>query len=146
MKVNIEYVEGEHDTEVYVKCSDKPDERTRKLLHKLAFFTDEITGYREGRVYRLWLDDIYFIDSADDKIFLYVESEVYETPKKLYEWEAQLKDTAFVRISKSTIVNTDKLKCVRPVLGGKMEATMINGEKQIVNRHYLQGFRVKFGV
>lgn len=75
-----------------------------------------------------------------------MEREVYETTEKLFEWEKRLQDTAFVRISKSTILNTDKLKSVRPILSGRMEALLMNGEKQMINRHYLISFKNKFGL
>ena len=60
--------------------------------------------------------------------------------------EELLKDTSFVRISKTTIVNIDYLKFVRPLLGGKMEITFINDESLVVNRHYLKSFKNKFGL
>lgn len=146
MKIKIRQVKSPCETEISVTCSDSPDERTMNLIRYLQSLTNEIVGYKGEEAYKLLLQDIYYIDSVDEKTFLYLERAVFETQQKLYEWEEQLADTSFVRISKSTILNTDKLKSVRPMLGGKMEATMINGEKQIVSRHYLPGFRRKFGI
>lgn len=146
MKIRIRRVKAPCETEVSVTCSDSPDERTMNLIRYLQSLTNEIVGYKGEEAYKLLLQDVYYIDCVDEKTFLYLERTVFETQQKLYEWEEQLADTSFVRISKSTILNTDKLKSVRPMLGGKMEATMINGEKQIVSRHYLPGFRRKFGI
>lgn len=146
MKIRIRRVKAPCETEISVTCSDNPDENTRNLIRCLQFLTSEVVGYKDGEAYKLSLQEVYYIDCVDEKTFLYLERAVFETQQKLYEWEERLADTSFVRISKSTILNTDKLKSVRPMLGGKMEATMINGEKQIVSRHYLPGFRRKFGI
>lgn len=146
MKITIRRVKAPCETEISVICSDDPDEKTVSLIHQLQFLANEIVGYKNGEAYKLSLRDVYYIDCVDEKTFFYLEKTVFETQQKLYEWEEQLADTSFVRISKSTILNTDKLKSVRPLLGGKMEATMVNGEKQIISRHYLPGFRRKFGI
>lgn len=146
MKIKIEYVGGLEETEIAIICSDNPDERTKALIHQLQFFDHDVVGYKNGEAHRLSLQDVFYIESIDEKTFLYLECEIYETQQKLYEWESQLENTSFVRVSKSTILNTEKLKSVQSLLGGKMEASMINGEKQIVNRHYIPGFRLKFGI
>ena len=92
------------------------------------------------------LDDVYYFDSTDERTFIYLASEVYECDMKLYELEQQLADTNFVRISKSCIVNIIKLDSVRPLINSRYEAKLENGEKLIINRHYLPGFKRKFGI
>lgn len=146
MKINIERITAPCETEISITCSNNPDEKTKSLIRQLQFFVHEVVGYKQGEAHRLSLQDVFYIDYVDEKTFFYLAHEVYETQQKLYEWESQLENTSFVRISKSTILNTEKLNSVRPLLGGKMEATMINGEKQIINRHYIPQFRQKFGI
>lgn len=146
MKIKIERTAAPRETEILIRCSEDPDAETTALLHQLNLFTTDVTGYKDGQMHRLSLQDVYYIDCVDEKTFFYLEQEIYESSHKLYEWEKRLTGTAFVRISKSVILNTDKLKSVRPLLGGKMEATMTNGEKQVVNRHYISAFRRKFGI
>lgn len=146
MKIRIRRVNAPCETEISIICSDSPDEETRSLIRRLRLWEKEVIGYKDGEAHKLSLQDIFYIECVDEKIFFYLEQRVYETQQKLYEWEEQLEDTSFVRVSKSTILNTEKLRSVRPLLGGKMEATMVNGEKLIISRHYLPGFRRKFGI
>lgn len=146
MKIKIESVNGLHEPEIVIKCPAHPDELTKSIIHHICTLVNGTIGYKNGRAYRLSLQDIFYIESVDDKTFLYLEHDIYNTQLKLYEWENQLENTSFVRISKSVILNTAKLKCVRSLLGGKPEATMTNGEKQIINRHYISVFRKKFGI
>lgn len=148
MKIKIKHVDTKCETEIAVTCSADPDEKTVELLRQLQQFIkdEDIFGYLGGEAYRLSLQDIFYIEAVDEKTFLYMDQQVYESRQKLYEWELQLEETSFLRISKSTILNIDKLKSVRPLIGGKMEATLANGEKQIINRHYMPAFRQKFGL
>lgn len=146
MKITIEQNDAFSETEVTVKCRSHADEKTKKLLHQLQLFNDEALGWKNGETHKIFLSDVFYIDCVDEKIFLYLENEIYESRQKLYEWEKELTETPFVRISKATILNTDKLETVRPLLSGRLEATLSNGEKQIINRHYVANFRRKFGI
>ena len=146
MKIRIEQKEGFGETDVLVKCDQELDHKTKALLKQLELFDRTVLGQRDGESYRVHLSQILYIESVDEKTFLYLADAVYETRGKLYEWESLLKDSVFVRISKASILNTDKLKSVRPLLSGKLEVTLSNGEKQVVNRHYVAAFRRVFGI
>ncbi len=66
-------------------------------------------------------------------------------PITTHQTEQLLPQSDFVRISK-IVLNINKLTSVKPLLNGKMEVHMNNGEVQIVNRHYLKDFKNKFGL
>ena len=88
----------------------------------------------------------YYIESVEEKTFVYLEKEVYESNLKLYELEEQLKNTSYIRVSKSIILNIEKLQSVKPLINGKLEANLKNNEKILINRHYVPGFKKKFGI
>lgn len=146
IKISIEREDNRADTEICVKCAVCADDETERVIRLLHMFSGCTIGYRESGASKIVLDDVFYIECVDEKTFLYTADEVFETHKKLYEWERVLEDTAFVRISKTTIINTNRLKSVRPTLNCKMEATMENGEKQMVNRSYVSAFKSKFGL
>ena len=87
---------------------------------------------------------MYYIESIDNHSFLYSEKDVYESDLKLYEIENMLTGTHFIRVSKNLIVNTVLIDNVRALFNGKFEASLMNGEKVIVNRHYVKAFKEKF--
>ncbi|BAQ10988.1 hypothetical protein OXB_2517 [Bacillus sp. OxB-1] len=103
-----------------------------------------LIGLKEETTYSLIADDLYYIESVDSKTFIYDENHVYESNKKLYELEKLLESTHFIRISKNLIVNTMYVDHVRALFNGRFEATLTNGEKVIVNRHYAKSFKEKF--
>ena len=51
-----------------------------------------------------------------------------------------------MRISKSTVINLNRIKSIRPDFGGKILATMENGEKVSVSRQYANEFKTKLGI
>lgn len=81
---------------------------------------------------------LHRIESVDNTSFLYTESEIFESKEKLYALKNRLKNTSFVRISKSTLLNMDYLKSVQPIKHYRLEANLKNKEKLIINRHYVK--------
>jgi len=56
----------------------------------------------------------------------------------------QLREYAFVQVSKSCFINMDVLESIRTMLNSRLEATLINGEKINVSRTYLSGIKNAF--
>ena len=94
----------------------------------------------------MYIIDKLNIESVEEKTFVYLEKEVYESNLKLYELEEQLKNTSYIRVSKSIILNIEKLQSVKPLINGKLEANLKNNEKILINRHYVPEFKKKFGI
>lgn len=146
MKLYIEQSDSNGEVEITIKCGAVIDARLRKLIAQIQSYSFSVAGKKEQSVYSVPFQDVYYIESVEEKTFLYVQNDVYECDQRLYELEEQLADTSFVRVAKSLILNIDKLKSVRPLFNGKWEATMQNEEKILINRHYVPAFKQKFGI
>lgn len=96
-----------------------------------------ITVTREGQTYLCQIRDIYYIESVDKKTFLYTKNECFETKYRLYELEGIL-NNYFLRCSKAMIINMRKIKTVKSELGGRMNATLLNGEVIVISRSYVK--------
>ena len=68
---------------------------------------------------------------------------VYDTRQKLYEIEEILADKAFLRISKSVVVNLMKIKALKPAMNGRFSAVLSNGEEVIISRKYVPSLKEK---
>lgn len=143
MKVIIE-CEEDNELEVVIRCS-KIDNEVRRII---SLFEDKqfIIGKLDNRSYQIKIDDIYYFEVNEDRAFIYCEDNVYETNLRLYELEQQLDERLFVRISKSIILNLNKLDNIRALLNGRYEAVLINSERLIITRHYVNSFKEKFGM
>lgn len=140
MKLVIEQSLEYDDVEITIKCG-LIDKRLENLIEQIRIYSFSITGKKDNTSYYIKLEDIFYFESIDDKTFIYSKNDIYECDLKLYELEEYLLNTSFTRISKSCILNTEKLKGVKAMINGKLEATLYNNEKVIINRHYVKSVK-----
>ncbi|MDE7223644.1 MAG: LytTR family transcriptional regulator DNA-binding domain-containing protein [Acetatifactor sp.] len=112
-------------------------EDIRSAMELLETGSGRIAVIREGQTYLCQIRDIYYIESVDKKTFLYTKNECFETKYRLYELERMLSGY-FLRCSKAMIVNMRKIKAVKSELGGRMNATLLNGEVIVISRSYVK--------
>lgn len=143
MKLIIEQSLEQQEVEIKITCG-LMDDRLKRLVEQIKLYSFSITAERDGIAVPIALEDIYYFDSVDNKVFLYKDKEVYLCSKKLYELEDILSETPFIRISKNCILNTTYVEAVKAQFSGRLEATLCNQEKLIISKHYINVFREKF--
>jgi len=135
--------EGEEE-QIIIRCR----RMTPELLRALALLKaqDTLIAYDGNEIHRLRPDGIYYIDTVDNKTFIYLKDKVYESKQKLYELENSLANSDFLRVSKSVILNLRKIKSLSPALSGRFEALLDNGEKVIISRQYMGDLKKRLGI
>lgn len=133
------------EPELTVRCR-RLDGQVARLMELLRLSDARLTGARDGETVILDPGQVLYIDTADRATFLYTADGVYETPFRLYELEARLGGLEFLRVSKSSIINFDHVKALRPDFGGRMRLTMSNGEAVMVSRQYVPAIKAKLGL
>lgn len=133
--------------EIIVKCHQISSE-LMNLLN--AFKAREGAGhfliaYKEAEIHRVNPDAVFYIESVDNKTYLYCEHQVFESKQKLYELES-LEMQDFFRASKSVIINLSKIKTLIPALSGRLEAVLTNGERVIISRQYVSKMKKILGM
>lgn len=136
MKVRIQEQESIKQVEVIILCREQTAlvNRMAKRIEQLAFY---IIARNGNRTEQLSLEDIYYFESVENRTYIYCKEKVYTCDMRLYELEEKLKGTAFQRISKSGILNLDKMKSVKGQINGRLMVFLDNNEKIIVNRSYV---------
>ncbi len=117
-------------------------ESVKRVSDFVRYVDQTILCRKENEEYTIPVSDIYYVESVDKKTFIYCEKEVFQSNYKLYELENMLPRVNFVRVSKSTILNIEKLKGVKTLVNSKLEAMLSNGESVCVTRKYLKDIRV----
>lgn len=145
MKVTVEEQPGLEQTEVIVRCP-RLDAQTARLVELLRLSDARLIGEKDGETCILDSEQVLYIDTVDRGTFLYTEDGVYQTRLRLYELEDQLTGQDFIRVSKSAIVNFDRVRSLRPDFGGRMRLTMSNGEVVVANRQYVPAIKTKLGL
>lgn len=136
MKIIINESEDNEEIEIIINCK-RIDESLLKVISSIRAFDEKITGSKDGKIFILDTEKIYYFESVDKKTFIYMNKEVYETSLRLYELEERFSNSDFFRASKSTIINLAKIKEIVPVFGGRLEVILENNEKQVVSRQYV---------
>jgi DNA-binding LytR/AlgR family response regulator len=144
MKLIVEQSLDCKEPQIKITCS-LLDDRLKRIIEHIRLLSFSVQAEKDGVVIPVALEEIFYFDTVDNKTYLYVEKDVYRCDKKLYELEVGLSDTPFIRISKNCILNTAVVRSVRAQFSGRLEATLKNGEKVIISKHYIKEFRGKVG-
>lgn len=145
MKIVINEQSDYVETEVIINCQSA-DEDVVKIISLLHSHDNKLTGSKDGKTHIIEPDDVLYFDSVDRKTFIYTTKEVYESSLKLYEVEERFSARQFFRSSKSTIINIAKIISIMPHFNGRLEISMLNGEKLLVSRQYANELKAKIGL
>ena len=112
-------------------------EKVREIIAFVKSRQGQLTGTADDRQYEIAVSDVFFIESVDNKTFIYTKNKVYETRQKLYELEEILKEKRFLRVSKSTLLNLMKVSAIKPALNSRFTAELFSGEQVVITRKYV---------
>ncbi len=87
-----------------------------------------------GSVLFLTVNQIDWIEAADYYVSLHVGMEAYQVREPLKSLEVSLDPTRFFRIHRSTIVNLDRVRELRPYQHGDYVAVMMDGTELRISR------------
>lgn len=138
-KVSIEEIDKTKEEEIIIKCHEVNSD-VMSLVDKIKNNDNKpntLTGIKDDNIYQIKLKDIYYIEATENKTFIYLSDDFYESKLKLYEIEEKLRGLSFFRCSKSIILHYSKIECVTPAFNGRFEAKLKNGEKVIISRQYV---------
>ena len=133
------------DIEVSIVCP-RIDERVQRMFASLNAFDRKLCGTHEGTTHRIDLERVCYAESVEGKTFIYTDDAVFETPLKLYELEDKLAGTEFMRISKQTLVNFDRVASIRPEMNARLRLNLNNGEAVLASRQYAPAIKRKLGL
>ena len=145
MKIIIEELREGEEEQIILKCHQISAEQMN-LLNAFKSADNVLIGYQDNEIQRVNKEEIFYIETVDNKVFLYCENSVVESKQKLYELEEILGTKDFLRISKSTIISMSKIKTLAPAFSGRLEATLVNGERIIISRQYVSELKKNLGI
>ncbi len=147
----LDYLLKPFDSERFNKALDRARERLRfregdDLNQRITDLLADIKGAPKsldrvavktgGRVLLLKTDDIDWVEAADNYVNLHVGSESHLHRETMSALEAKLPADKFMRISRSAIVNLEKIKELRPMFHGEYSVILRNGARLTLSRSY----------
>ena len=90
--------------------------------------------------------EVLYAESVEERVWLYCADAVWRTALTLAELESRYEALGFCRVSRSMVVNLHGIRQLKSCAGSRIEATMRNGEKVMISRHYGPLLRERLGM
>lgn len=140
MKIKVEIDENVKEEEIILRCRELNDE-TIAIQKRIAEAVNEgmkLTVTRGESEYYLNLQEILFFETAGVAVAVHTVNQIYTTHQRLYELE-EILPGIFLRVSKSTILNTGRIRSVRKNITGASEVEFDGtAKKAFVSRSYFK--------
>ena len=142
MEIRIKHIGQQEQEYIEIGCR-RADQNISEIVSFLKSRQGAIDGMLNDRQYQIPIVDIFYIESVDERTFIYLESDCYESRRKLYEFEELLTSRRFARISKAVVLNLMKVVSISPALNGRFLCKLTNGEEVIISRKYVPAIKEK---
>ena len=142
MEINIKNIEPSQKEYIEIGCW-RVNERLNEIVRFIKLKDGHVEAYKDEKQYRIALSDILYVEAVDDRCFIYLDNDCYESRRRLYEFESLFPSDDYIRISKSVIINLMKIVQIRPALNGRFLCHLVNGEDVIVSRKYVPDLKAR---
>jgi two-component system LytT family response regulator len=99
-------------------------------------YLDRLVIKAGGRILFLKTEEIDWIEAEDKYVHLHAGKSSHMVRQTLSALEAQLDPKKFVRIHRSTIVNVERIKELRPLFSGDHMVVLLDGTELTLSRYY----------
>lgn len=139
MKTDIRQIDNGEDELILRYRKLTPD--IKRIIELAGGGSSRLVGKKDGNMIVIDKDDIYYIESVDDKTFAYTCNDVIRLDNSLQGVMGILDDIRFFRCSKSMIINIDRVRVLKSLSSNRIDAALENGEHIIISRTYATDFR-----
>jgi len=145
MKILIEIDSSLNGCEIIIRSPEINEEvhNLQRAIANVSADRNQIVFYQNEKVYYFEVNKILFFETSADGISAHTANDEYQVRYKLYELE-DLLPGYFMRISKSTIVNTRKIYSITKSLTASSLVEFQNTYKKVyVSRNYYRALKSK---
>ncbi|MDO5294160.1 MAG: LytTR family DNA-binding domain-containing protein [bacterium] len=145
MRIRIEVDDQMEENEILIRCGKLMEEvyELQKLLTGTFSEKKEMVFYKEEKEYYIPLKEILFFETDPAGICAHTIKQMYQVKYKLYELE-ELLPRNFMRVSKSTILNIDRIYSITRNLTASSVVEFQNTHKQVyISRYYYKAVKEK---
>ena len=139
MKLTLQQISEGHE-EVIV-CYYERNEEIESLIRRIEQKNDKLLVIVEDKKILIAPDDVLYIESVDNIVYVYTQKIVGRTGLTLSLAESLYESDGFFRCSKSMVINIYHIEYLRSIAGNRVDVTMDNGEHVIISRRYVKALR-----
>lgn len=140
MKLKVEECKELSEVEIIIKCPEKNTHIDQLVAAINTHFTN-LLGKRDGENIIINLENIYYFEAVENRVYAYEAESVYEVPYKIQELVDSLGSTSFLQSSRTMVLNISKVSKIKSLVNGRIMAELDNGEKTIITRVYAQDLK-----
>lgn len=148
MKIRVEIDDSIAEDEVVIRCSDFTDEhmKLKQTISQLVGSHEQLAFYKGETQYYIALGEILFFETENGQMCAHTANDVFTVKLKLYELE-ELLPSYFVRVSKSSILNSRKIYSITKNITASSMVEFQNSHKKVyVSRYYYKILKDMLGV
>lgn len=146
MNIEIKIDEKIKENKIIVQVNEMTDEISNIIDLLKSTNNEKLKVYLDEELYFIDENDIETVYSSDGKVFVKANDKDYQSKMRLYELENILNKKTFLRISKSEIININKVKSINTNLIGTIIITFFNGNKTYSSRRYISKIKEFLGI
>jgi two-component system LytT family response regulator len=147
----LDYLLKPFDTERFAKALSRAKTQIEHrqisdLSRRLQTLIDDLKTNRKyaerlviksaGRIFFLSVDEIDWIEAADNYVRLHAGRDAHLLRETMSNLEKRLDPEQFIRVHRSRIVNTQRVKELRPLFRGEYDITLKDGTRLETGRGY----------
>lgn len=140
MKIRIEIDDSLTEEEIVIRCRTLNEDvlSIQKNISEAINTRMQLNVIKGDAEYYITLEEILFFETDGSMVAVHTKGQIYETKLRLYELEEMLPGM-FMRVSKSTILNTTKIRAIHKNITGASEVEFIGSNKlAFVSRNYFK--------
>lgn len=140
MKITLDIDETLSEQEIIIRCPAITEEtmHLQKQISELLSKQMQLQVTKGDADFYIPLHEILFLETADNFVAVHTANQIYESRERLYELESIL-PSSFMRVSKSTIIHTDRIRAIHKNITGASEVEFIQSTKKAyVSRNYIK--------
>ncbi len=145
MKIRINLDETLEEDEVVINCRNIDPQilAIQKKVSDIIGRGQNFVLYKDDKEFYVPLDQILFFETSSDGISAHTGDNMFQTKYRLYELEEMLPGN-FIRVSKSTILNTSKIYSLTKNITSTSVVQFDNSVKEVyVSRSYYKALKIK---
>lgn len=145
MKLKLEMMPEMEETEIVIKCANIDSDilRLQQVIDEFMHGKNSFVFFKEDTEFYFSVEEVLFFETEGNKVNAHTADDVYTVKYKLFELE-ELLPGHFVRISKSGIVNADKIYSIQRNITAASAIEFQGSHKQVfVSRSYYKVLKNK---
>jgi hypothetical protein len=116
------------------------------LVKKSVKGSDTVFGKKNNLMHKMKVENIFYFEALDKKVYAISKNGEYEVNQRLFEIEEMYAEKRFMRISKSIVINMDKIASVKMEEDRSCKVFFSPQTFVRVSRNYIKDFRLRIGM